>query len=699
MWRNALIVLVVATLAAGAANAATYGFRIEPVYNQLQGREVEVDITCYTYPQQRVLNLWLSVAYDLEALSFAGAVPLDSSLGCKWDMSYNTFGPVVDGPDGKRYGVASVAYAGAGPYGSAQQSCPFENGETAPFTIARLKFLVSNDRGYECDTLPLRFVWFDCVSNALVDTGFNFHLSSALIDPLTQTDIHAPTLFPSFLGAPDSCEIQFDPDYVRDIEFTNGYVQVICPDTIDYRGDINCNGLSNEIADFIYFAKYFIEGPSAFANTAQCSFQTSDLNCDGLGAQLEDLVRQLNIVTGYWQPDPCGGEGQLFGLSSYVDGILAAESVSVSAAHIVADGNVTPVSLIADSAFVLAYQYHADGDTTAILILPNLAAVALGQPLPTFTGPFLDLGDAEVRHTVLVNPDARRIGSELYPRGDLNCNGMGWEFADMIQLEYYLLMGDTSLTWQPKCGLRGADVNCDGRKGGVDDLVALLGTFRGVFSEEDCPPILPPLAGSFTYENDTLSIDGPAVTCVRVVVSGEIIPQLLLTDSMVTLEYYYHSVGDSTVVLMFLRFQGSAPSEPLSGYTGPVLDLGGAEIQTLELVSPDGRRIEAMPTGANNGDDNTLPSTYALDQNYPNPFNPSTQISFSLPSAGAVKLTVHNVMGEVVRTLIDRRMNAGRYTMEWNGKNDSHQSVASGIYFYRIYAGDFTSTRKMMLVK
>ncbi|HWR81715.1 MAG TPA: T9SS type A sorting domain-containing protein, partial [Candidatus Deferrimicrobium sp.] len=95
----------------------------------------------------------------------------------------------------------------------------------------------------------------------------------------------------------------------------------------------------------------------------------------------------------------------------------------------------------------------------------------------------------------------------------------------------------------------------------------------------------------------------------------------------------------------------------------------------------------------------SLPTDYALHQNYPNPFNPSTEISFDVPAASHVTLSVYNVLGQSVTTLVDREMAAGRYSASWDGTSDSGVKTASGIYFYKLIAGDFTETKKMVMLK
>ncbi|MDZ4723369.1 MAG: FlgD immunoglobulin-like domain containing protein [candidate division Zixibacteria bacterium] len=94
-----------------------------------------------------------------------------------------------------------------------------------------------------------------------------------------------------------------------------------------------------------------------------------------------------------------------------------------------------------------------------------------------------------------------------------------------------------------------------------------------------------------------------------------------------------------------------------------------------------------------------MPKEFSLNQNYPNPFNPSTQIAFALPTASKVELSIFNVLGQKVNTVVDGDMPAGNHTVTWDGRNASGSSVSSGVYFYRIVAGSNIQTRKMMMLK
>ncbi len=94
-----------------------------------------------------------------------------------------------------------------------------------------------------------------------------------------------------------------------------------------------------------------------------------------------------------------------------------------------------------------------------------------------------------------------------------------------------------------------------------------------------------------------------------------------------------------------------------------------------------------------------LPSQFTLFQNHPNPFNPYTDIRYALPKGSYVNLVVYNILGQKVKTLVDKNQRGGFHTVRWDGKNQRGQQVGTGIYFYKIEAGSFTQTKKMLLLK
>ena len=94
-----------------------------------------------------------------------------------------------------------------------------------------------------------------------------------------------------------------------------------------------------------------------------------------------------------------------------------------------------------------------------------------------------------------------------------------------------------------------------------------------------------------------------------------------------------------------------------------------------------------------------LPEEYALSQNYPNPFNPSTIIKYALPEASGISLLIYNIMGQEVMRLDESNVSPGYYEKTWNGRTQAGVPVSSGMYIYRLIAGDFVQTRKMVLLK
>jgi len=98
-------------------------------------------------------------------------------------------------------------------------------------------------------------------------------------------------------------------------------------------------------------------------------------------------------------------------------------------------------------------------------------------------------------------------------------------------------------------------------------------------------------------------------------------------------------------------------------------------------------------------DGEMLPTVFALHQNYPNPFNPTTQIKYDLPEDAFVSITIYDVMGRSIRTLMNSNQAAGYHSIRWDANNNIGEGVSAGMYFYMIQAGEFRSTKKMVLLK
>ena len=97
--------------------------------------------------------------------------------------------------------------------------------------------------------------------------------------------------------------------------------------------------------------------------------------------------------------------------------------------------------------------------------------------------------------------------------------------------------------------------------------------------------------------------------------------------------------------------------------------------------------------------DEILPITYNLYNAYPNPFNPVTTLRYDLPEDSFVEITVYDMLGNIIKNLVNQNENSGYKSVQWNATNNTGQSVSAGVYFYTIEAGNFRQTKKMVLIK
>lgn len=164
---------------------------------------------------------------------------------------------------------------------------------------------------------------------------------------------------------------------------------------------------------------------------------------------------------------------------------------------------------------------------------------------------------------------------------------------------------------------------------------------------------------------------------------------------------------------------GNGPIANLVFSVDNTLDIDAIDITTIEMEEPNhslmliyNEMVDGVPHSMSLTPDfegvylaisdpmsNILPESFTLAQNAPNPFNPQTRIDYDIPKATNVRLEVYNVLGQHVNTLVDGFQEAGSKSVIWNGRDNSGASVSSGVYFYRIEAGDFSMTRKMMMLK
>ncbi|MCB2231579.1 T9SS type A sorting domain-containing protein [bacterium] len=270
---------------------------------------------------------------------------------------------------------------------------------------------------------------------------------------------------------------------------------------------------------------------------------------------------------------------------------------------------------------------------------------------------------------------------DIDDRGDLNLDNIAYTIADVVMFTNYFIYGvqafGTGL--QIEAATAASDVNADGLSLTVADLVYLIRVVVG-----DAAPI-PKLDPNAAYEADvsltsgvvTIDNAGTKIGAMYLLLEGNVTPELHPNASGMQMESHFD--GMNTRVLVFTD-DGSGTLT-----SGEVLVVGTTRIKEIELGSAEG-----MVMAANL---NVLPTTYTLSQNYPNPFNPTTTIEFTLPVKSKYRLTIFNVLGQQVEQLSDE-LEAGYHKIEWDAGR-----YASGVYFYRLTAGEFSATKKMVLLK
>ena len=154
-----------------------------------------------------------------------------------------------------------------------------------------------------------------------------------------------------------------------------------------------------------------------------------------------------------------------------------------------------------------------------------------------------------------------------------------------------------------------------------------------------------------------------------------------------------------------VNYSSTGAWSSLPNGNGPTLSLINPQFDNTLPQNWKASRLYGTPGRLNDvytkidGDESEIPNEFLMLQNYPNPFNPVTQIRYTLPQLANVQLKIYDILGREVKTLVSSEQPAGAYRIEWNGTNNFGAQVASGMYIYRIVAGKFVQTKKMMFLK
>jgi hypothetical protein len=274
-------------------------------------------------------------------------------------------------------------------------------------------------------------------------------------------------------------------------------------------------------------------------------------------------------------------------------------------------------------------------------------------------------------------------------RGDLNLNGLANEIADAVLYTNYFLYGMASLDPNPQfreAQIAASDVNADGTPLTVGDLVYLIRIITG-----DALPFakLTQFKQDINvhYNGETLSTESP--TDIGAILMTFAVNAAYAVENLTDMTLKQSEADGKLRVLVYDISQKSIAA----GLSDVVNVKGDAQLISVEAADFYGNLLAAKLDGS------ILPSQFELSQNYPNPFNPETVIGIALPTATEVTLKVFNMAGQTVATIVNGTMSAGYHQLRWNGKDASGADASSGVYLYKITAGGFTETRKMLLVK
>ena len=307
---------------------------------------------------------------------------------------------------------------------------------------------------------------------------------------------------------------------------------------------------------------------------------------------------------------------------------------------------------------------------------------------------------APVRCVEFINGGIKVIHPDsIDARGDINLNSIAYEIGDAVLYSNYFIYGISVFTINLAGQIAASDVNADGLTLSVADLVLMI---RIIVGDANPMPKLVPYSEELVIE----SIRSGSEITVHTDAVSEIGGMLLVydldesvningvkpTDAASDMQMMYDVVDNQLRILVYDMGRNSIASGE-----NDVLDIlydgdGEIALTKAEVVDYQGRPYTIQSKL------NQLPTGFALSQNYPNPFNPTTTIQLALPHASEWTLSIYNVNGHLVKR-ISGNSQAGILSIEWDGTSQSGSQVASGMYFYKAEAAEFSDTKKMILLK
>lgn len=346
---------------------------IEKVHDQLQGHYTTASIYLDSafvpagFTSDLIGGFDFLIAYDASALTFTQATP----------------GALIDS------GAFEYFTYRFGPFGNCGSGCPSgmlrvvglretNNGATNPNHVAGpgelvvLHFFVTNDRTLNCMFVPIRFYWLDCADNVMASENGNLLYLGLKVFDFLGNEITDPDVY-GMTGPADSCFVTVynDTGGVKNaplgaIIFRNGGIDIICSDSIDARGDINLNGIPNEIGDAVVFTNYFISGLAAFTINLEGQIAATEVNGDGIPLSVADLVYLIRVIVGDALPYAKVTPGTVAEFYSNGKDVTVKTPVDIGGALFVFDGEVTP--MLANDARDMELKYATVDGMTRVLV-------------------------------------------------------------------------------------------------------------------------------------------------------------------------------------------------------------------------------------------------------------------------------------------------------------------------------------------
>ncbi|MFZ4621871.1 MAG: FlgD immunoglobulin-like domain containing protein, partial [Bacteroidota bacterium] len=452
-------------------------------------------------------------------------------------------------------------------------------------------------------------------------------------------------------------------------------------------------------------------------------------------------VRYGDTAVFSFNPDP----GHHFD-SLHVDGIRVMDStsrytfVNVTTTHSIdayysVNLNIPPMftAILSDTAIArfdtLHFTYHGSDPDSGILRYALVSGPA-GTSIDSVTGHLMFAPDvnANGQYTVVVKIyddslaevfDTVKVRVNIY--GDVSGNGTITAFDGAMVLQYVV----SAATFTP-LQLKVGDVSGSGALSSLDAsyilqrAVGLISSFPGgLGKQERAEAVLS--AFSFRIQKSAKQDEFDLFVSVNKASNVYGIAMELGFDSSVVSPVMMAKTEVTDSMSLAYRFPDGTANMALAGIT-PLASAGDIIKFTFRLKVPNYPKNAVLFTMKKfilNETDHTddiggitlnvhdlaqLPTIYKLEQNYPNPFNPSTTINYQLPEDGSVKIVIYNMLGQVVRTLVNEVQSAGYYSMVWNGSDESDRKVSTGVYIYRIEAYGpqnkrFTEVKKMLMIK